>query len=147
MPTSSIWQRDRGILDFLRSKRDLIGPGIVTDAGSTKRETCAPLTSRRRSRFTSWGPPYGRATPQALSSRADLFEQAPYAVMNKGGDDGAIAIADVAQAIQTSGDDDSRGHDRIVARLSHAQLLHCLAATTKSRPATSRGVGRPGSGI
>ena len=127
-----------GILDFLRSKRDLIGPGaIVTDAGSTKREICrtAHESLPQAVHFVGGHPMAGSHTAGIEFARADLFEQAPYAVMNKGGDEGAIAaIADVVQAIgarlvMTTPED----HDRIVARLSHVpQLLStALAVATK----------------
>ena len=70
-------------------------------------------------------------------ARAELFEQAPYAIMNNGGDQDAIsAVGDIVQAIgarlvMTTPED----HDRVVARLSHAPQLLSTAlavATTES---------------
>ena len=127
-----------GILDFLRAKRDLIKPGaIVTDAGSTKREICRTAQDflPPAVRFVGGHPMAGSHRAGIEFARADLFERAPYAVMNNSGDHDAIsAIGDVVQAVgarlvMTNPED----HDRVVARLSHVpQLLStALAVATK----------------
>ena len=127
-----------GILDFLRAKRDLIKPGaIVTDAGSTKREICRAAHDflPRAVHFVGGHPMAGSHKASIEFARADLFEQAPYAIMStSGGDDAISAIVDVVRAIgarlvMTTPED----HDRVVARLSHVpQLLAtALAVATK----------------
>ena len=123
-----------GILDFLQTRGKLVKPGaIVTDAGSTKREICriAHDLLPTAVHFVGGHPMAGSHRAGIDFARADLFEEAPYAIVNSGGDDRPIsAVADVVQAIggrlvMTT----AEHHDRVVARLSHVpQLLSTVLA-------------------
>jgi prephenate dehydrogenase len=139
-----------GILDFLRSRGKLIKPGaIVTDAGSTKREICrvAGESLPKEVRFVGGHPMAGSHRVGIEFARADLFECAPYAIVEAGDDAAISVIADVARRIgarvvMTS----AEGHDRTVARLSHApQLLSTvLAVAAKSLDEESYRLAGPG---
>jgi prephenate dehydrogenase len=123
-----------GILDFLRTRGKLIKPGaIVTDAGSTKREICRTAHDLLPPavHFVGGHPMAGSHRAGIDFARADLFKQAPYAIVKSGGEDSAIStIADVVQAIgarlvMTT----AEHHDRVVARISHIpQLLSTALA-------------------
>ncbi|HEV8488074.1 MAG TPA: prephenate dehydrogenase/arogenate dehydrogenase family protein [Blastocatellia bacterium] len=141
-----------GILGFLRERGALIKPGaIVTDAGSTKREICraAQVSLPPTVHFVGGHPMAGSHRTGIEFARADLFEEAPYAVVNSGGEDRATStIADVVQAIgarlvMTT----AEHHDRIVARLSHVPQLLATAlavATADSIDEESSRLAGPG---
>jgi prephenate dehydrogenase len=127
-----------GILDFLRTRGKLIKPGaIVTDAGSTKREICraAHASLPPEVHFVGGHPMAGSHRAGIEFARADLFEDAPYAIVSSEEAENAVSIfSEVVQAIGarlviTT----AEHHDRVVARISHApQLLStALAVATE----------------
>ena len=127
-----------GILEFLRTRGKLIKPGaIVTDAGSTKREICraAHASLPPEVHFVGGHPMAGSHRAGIEFARADLFEEAPYALVSSEGEESAVsAFGEVVQAIGarlviTT----AEHHDRVVARISHApQLLStALAVATE----------------
>ena len=127
-----------GILDFLRTRGKLIKPGaIVTDAGSTKREICraAHASLPPKVHFVGGHPMAGSHRAGIEFARADLFEDAPYAIVRSEEAENAVSIfSEVVQAIGarlviTT----AEHHDRVVARISHApQLLStALAVATE----------------
>ena len=129
-----------GILDFLEKKRNLVKPGaIVTDAGSTKREICRTARSLLPSsvHFVGGHPMAGSHKAGIEFARADLFRNAPYAIVSAGVADEAVsAMTEVVRTIEarlviTT----PEHHDRVVARLSHVPQLLSTAlagATAKS---------------
>ncbi|HEY8458894.1 MAG TPA: prephenate dehydrogenase/arogenate dehydrogenase family protein, partial [Blastocatellia bacterium] len=73
-----------GIIDFLRTSSDRVKPGaIVTDAGSTKVEICrvAERTLPPAVTFIGGHPMAGGENAGVQYARADLFENATYALM------------------------------------------------------------------
>ena len=73
-----------GIIDFLRTSSERIKPGAtVTDAGSTKVEICRVAARSLRSDVTFIGghPMAGGENTGVQYARADLFDQATYALM------------------------------------------------------------------
>lgn len=141
------------IVDFLRTRAGQIKPGaIVTDAGSTKREICR---AARRSLppeiyFIGGHPMAGSHRTGIEHASADIFKDAPYAVVSDNADDStdqdfSNALNSVLDVVGRIG---SRPivitpdrHDRIVARISHAPQLISTAlavAVAKSGEQESR---------
>src|SRR6185436_4027582 len=116
----------------------LIKPGaIVTDAGSTKREICraAHASLPPKVHFVGGHPMAGSHRAGIEFARADLFEDAPYAIVSSEEAEDAVSIfSEVVQAIGARLVITTAGHhDRVVARISHApQLLStALAVATE----------------
>jgi prephenate dehydrogenase len=140
-----------GILDFLRRRGNLVKPGaVVTDAGSTKRAICRMAESLPSSvHFVGGHPMAGSHRVGVEFARADLFDQAPYAIVSNSEEGTApSAIAEVARAIgawplMISAEQ----HDRVVARISHAPQLLSTAlalATAESVDRDSTRLSGPG---
>ncbi len=129
------------IVDFLRTRAGQIKPGaIVTDAGSTKREICraARETLAPEIHFIGGHPMAGSHRTGIEHASADLFNNAPYALVTENTDDSmdrnySTALNAMLDVVGRIG---SRPviitpdlHDRIVARISHApQLLSTALA-------------------
>ena len=123
-----------GILDFLRTRGKAIKPGaIVTDAGSTKREICraAHALLPPEVHFVGGHPMAGSHRAGIEFARADLFEEAPYAIVSTAGEESAVSI--ISRVVHAIGArlviTTAEHHDRVVARISHApQLLSTALA-------------------
>jgi prephenate dehydrogenase len=135
------------IIDFLRTRGRQIKPGaIVTDAGSTKREICraASQSLPPEIHFIGGHPMAGSHRTGIEFASADIFKDAPYAVVIESETDSAgrnisnalNSMLDVvgqigSRPIVTTPD----RHDRVVARISHTPQLLSTAlavATAKS---------------
>jgi prephenate dehydrogenase len=138
------------IIDFLRTRAKQIKPGaIVTDAGSTKREIC--LAARQslpgEIYFIGGHPMAGSHRAGIEFANADIFQNAPYAVVASGeggliDENYSIAFNRFLDALRAIGSrpviTTPAQHDSIIARVSHApQLLStalAVAAAKKSDP-------------
>jgi len=145
----------RAIIDFLRTRARQIKPGaIITDAGSTKREIClAARESLTRDSlaekifFIGGHPMAGSHRTGIESASADIFQNAPYAVVPDGVGDSSDRnyTASVSALIDTVRAIGSRPilvnaarHDSTVAWVSHMpQLLSTALAVAVARKAES----------
>ena len=130
------------IMDFLRTRSSSLKPGaIVTDAGSTKREICraAHEALPAHVRFVGGHPMAGSHNTGLEHAAAELFRDAPYAlVVDESNDDSITAARTVADVVRDIGARPikvtAEEHDRAVARLSHApQLLATALACSAGR--------------
>jgi prephenate dehydrogenase len=125
----------RAIIEFLRTRGSSLKPGaIVTDAGSTKREVCRAAREAlpEHVSFVGGHPMAGSHNAGVEYAEADLFREAPYALVVDESNDGSIGaarlIADIvhgigARPVMLTAEE----HDRAVARLSHAPQLLATA--------------------
>jgi prephenate dehydrogenase len=125
----------RAIIGFLRTRGSSLKPGaIITDAGSTKREVCRAAREAlpEHVSFVGGHPMAGSHNSGVEYAEADLFREAPYALVVDESNDGSIAaarlIADIvhgigARPVMLTAEE----HDRAVARLSHAPQLLATA--------------------
>lgn len=140
------------IIEFLREKGRLIKAGaIVTDAGSAKREIC-----RAAREWLPEGVYFIGGHPMAGSHRvgvefanAELFKQAPYAIVfderdQSSSDAANAALQKMIKVIELIGSRPIRlsaeKHDEMVARISHAPQLISTAvalAVQKSQGKTA----------
>ena len=144
----------RAIIEFLRTRGSSLKPGaIVTDAGSTKREICRAAREAlpEQVSFVGGHPMAGSHNAGVEYADADLFHQAPYALVVDGSKDGsndrsndssiraAGPIADLvrcigARPVMLTAEE----HDRAVARLSHAPQLLATALACRVNEADLR---------
>ena len=136
----------RAIIDFLRTRATLLKRGsVVTDAGSTKREVfvAARQSLTKEVYFIGGHPMAGSQRTGIESADADLFINAPYAVVTDGEGDltdrdysGALdAFLEVVRAIGSRPVLTTPArHDRVVARVSHMpQLLSTALAVAVAK--------------
>lgn len=141
----------RAIIDFLRERASQLKRGaIVTDAGSTKREVfiAARQSLAKDVHFIGGHPMAGSHRTGIESASADLFLDAPYAVVTDG--EGNVtdrnysialdAVLDVVRAIGSRPVLTSPArHDCIVARVSHMpQLLSTALAVAVAKKGEGR---------
>jgi prephenate dehydrogenase len=131
-----------GIVDFLQSRAASLKPGsLVTDAGSTKVEVCRVAGEALSSavEFVGGHPMAGSHRTGVEHARADLFNDAPYAIVCGDGKDrsspAVVRLRDLVVAmgarpiLLTPG-----GHDLAVARVSHSpQLVSTAIAAAIAR--------------
>ena len=118
-----------GIIDFLRTSSDRVKLGaIVTDAGSTKVEICrvAERTLPPAVTFIGGHPMAGGENAGVQYARADLFENATYALMIGRGIDEAefnrfrSLVESIGARVLLA---DPEAHDAAVALISHLPQL------------------------
>jgi prephenate dehydrogenase len=145
------------IIEFLRERGSQIKPGaVVTDAGSTKREVCraARESLPRDRRFVGGHPVAGSHLRGPAHARADLFDGAPYVLVDESerdrdevggngsgrGEDERRTRDALAETLRRTGARvttmTAREHDRAMALVSHLPQLvsSTLAATVESQP-------------
>ncbi|HEX5733110.1 MAG TPA: prephenate dehydrogenase/arogenate dehydrogenase family protein [Blastocatellia bacterium] len=141
----------RAILDFLQERSRQFKPGaIVTDAGSTKREIfiAARRWLTKEVHFIGGHPMAGSHRTGIEWASADLFLNAPYAVVTDGEGDltdpnysvALDAFLDVVRAIGSRPVLTTPArHDRLVARVSHSpQLLSTALAVAVAKKGEGR---------
>jgi prephenate dehydrogenase len=129
------------ILSVLRTRADSFKAGaIVTDAGSTKREICRVAREALPSRvsFVGGHPMAGSHSAGLEHADADLFQGAPYALVvdeTKGELSLLRVVEEIVRGIGARPVKlTAEGHDRAVARVSHApQLLATALACAVAR--------------
>lgn len=130
------------ISSFLRNRGKALKTGaIVTDAGSTKREICrvARDTLSGSVSFVGGHPMAGSHNSGVAYARAELFQDAPYALVADHSRSGAgDAIRIIEEVVRSIGaipvELTAEDHDRVVARVSHApQLLATALACAVAR--------------
>jgi prephenate dehydrogenase len=129
-----------GIIDFLRTSSDRIKPGaIVTDAGSTKVEICRVAERLLTPGVTFIGghPMAGGENTGVQYARADLFENATYALMTRKGIDDtefnrfrSLVEAIGARILLTN----PESHDSAVGLISHLPQLVASALASLLGP-------------
>jgi prephenate dehydrogenase len=142
------------IISFLRTRAQSLKPGtVVTDAGGTKREICraARESLPRTVAFVGGHPMAGSEKSGVEFANADLFSEAPYALIVDGDVDPAIAGA-VKEMVEKLGaiplELTPEEHDRIVARISHApQMLSTALALAVARASNANTLAAAGSGF
>jgi prephenate dehydrogenase len=145
------------VIEFLRERASQIKPGaVVTDAGSTKREVCraARESLPRDRRFVGGHPVAGSHLRGPAHARADLFDGAPYVLVDEserdrdevggngsGRDEGERRTRDaLAETLRRTGARvtwmTACEHDRAMALVSHLPQLvsSALAATVEAQP-------------
>ena len=149
----------RGIIDFLETRSGRLKPGaVLTDAGSTKRQICRVAKTLDGSvvNFVGGHPMAGSHERGLAHARADLFRDAPYAIIADGppaNARNAEARALVIDAVRRLGARpivmSAEEHDRAVAAVSHVpQLLStALAATVAELPDEGSMLGLAGPGF
>lgn len=148
------------IIDFLRTRASQIKAGaIVTDAGSTKREIClaASQSLPREIYFIGGHPMAGSHRAGIEFANADIFQNAPYAVVaaGEGGlmdDNYSIALNSFLDVVRSIGSrpiiTTPAQHDSIVARVSHApQLLSTALAVAVGKKSDSQSRELAGTGF
>lgn len=150
------------IIDFLRTRGGLVKPGaIVTDAGSTKREICraARESLPREALFVGGHPMAGSQKSGVEFASADLFRDAPYAIVHEPEDEAGTygaarreALGVIIELVEAIGARPvvltARQHDQLVARVSHApQLLATALALACGRPGGEKALELAGSGF
>jgi prephenate dehydrogenase len=129
-----------GIIDFLRTRPKQISPGaIVTDAGSTKAEICraARESFPKGVTFIGGHPMAGAENTGVQYARADLFDNATYALMIGQGTDEvefdrfrSLVESIGARVLLTRPED----HDAAVALISHLPQLVASALASLLGP-------------
>jgi prephenate dehydrogenase len=141
------------IIDFIINRGRLVKPGaIVTDAGSTKRDICrAARESLRTARFVGGHPMAGSHLTGVSHARADLFTDAPYAIVTGEGtgDEAGQVVTEIVKAIGAKPVFmTAEAHDREVARVSHTpQFLSIALATACARYGDEAGMRLAGKGL
>jgi prephenate dehydrogenase len=129
-----------GIIDFLRTSSGRIKPGaVVTDAGSTKVEICrvAERSLPPGVTFIGGHPMAGGENTGVQYARADLFENATYALMiGKGIDEAEFnrfisLVESIGARILLT---DPESHDSAVALISHLPQLVASAMASLLGP-------------
>lgn len=126
------------------------GDALVTDVGSTKRETVAASRALpARLRFIGGHPLAGAAIGGIEAARPDLFQRRPWILTPASQDDDALALGGMLGAIGA----DVRiltpeAHDRLVAYLSHVpQLVASALMEVVGNEAGDAGLGLAGRGL
>lgn len=134
------------IMEFLRTRGSSLKPGaLVTDAGSTKREICRAAREALPAHvsFVGGHPMAGSHNVGVEYADADLFRDAPYAlVVDESNDESIGAASTVAEVVRNIGARPltltADEHDRAVARLSHAPQLLATALACSAGKADLR---------
>lgn len=130
------------IISFFHEYSPLVKPGaILTDAGSTKAEICraarAHLSADRH--FIGGHPIAGSHRAGIQHARAELFEDAPYVLINEERQS-VDALSAIQELLRQMGARvclmEADKHDRAMAFVSHLPQLisSALAATVKDQP-------------
>ena len=141
----------QSIIDFLRTRARHLKPGaIVTDAGSTKREICraARESLTKEVYFIGGHPMAGSHQTGIESATADLFQNAPYAVVTDGEGDltdrnYSVALDAFLEIVRAVGGcpvlTTPAKHDSVVARVSQMpQLLSTALAVAVAKKGDGR---------
>ena len=140
----------RAIIEFLRTRGSSLKAGaIVTDAGSTKREICRAASEAlpERVSFVGGHPMAGSHNAGVEHAEADLFREAPYALVvdesnDRSNDRSIRAARSIADVVREIGAGPmmltAEEHDRAVARLSHAPQLLATALACRVNEADLR---------
>jgi prephenate dehydrogenase len=127
------------IISFLKNQDISVKAGcVITDAGSTKAEICnaadAYLSIDRH--FVGGHPIAGSHNSGLSHARPDIFEGAPYVLIQKHSDEGN-AFAKVEQTVEALGSQVYRmraaQHDRVMSSLSHLPQLISVALSETAR--------------
>jgi prephenate dehydrogenase len=146
----------RSIIDFLRTRNGSFKPGaVVTDAGSTKRRVCEAAAELLPEGvdFVGGHPMAGSHNAGVESASADLFDNAPYALITDAVPPdlpSSSATRLMARTVSTLGSRpvflSAAKHDYLVARTSHLpQLLSTVMSLVDSRSAEGEAVELAGS--
>ena len=129
----------RSIISFLQHYALRIRAGaVITDAGSTKVEICSVAdTNVTLDKHFIGGHPIAGSHESGLShARADLFEGAPYVLIQQQTDEGN-AFAKIEQTIEAIGSQVFRmraaQHDQVMSSLSHLPQLVSVSLTATAR--------------
>ena len=129
----------RSIISFLQHDSARLKPGaVITDAGSTKVEICDAGNTCLASdiQFIGGHPIAGSHESGLTHARADLFEGAPYVLIQRQSDEGH-GFAKVEQTIEAIGAQVFRmrasQHDQVVSSLSHLPQLVSVALSATAR--------------
>jgi prephenate dehydrogenase len=130
------------IIEFLKNHREKVKPGsTVTDAGSTKLEVCRVAREHLPNEvlFVGGHPIAGSQHAGLAHSRADLFNDAPYVLIEDGvqNDPRFIAFREILSSIGARLHVmEAEAHDRAMALVSHLPQLisSAISATVKDRP-------------
>ncbi|HEY2975548.1 MAG TPA: prephenate dehydrogenase/arogenate dehydrogenase family protein [Pyrinomonadaceae bacterium] len=128
----------RSIIRFLQNEGSRVKRGaVITDAGSTKVEVCAAAANLTPGRHFIGGHPIAGSHESGLShARADLFEGAPYVLMQQQPDEGNT-FAKVEQTIAGIGSQVYRmrvaQHDQVMSSLSHLPQLVSVTLSATAR--------------
>jgi prephenate dehydrogenase len=148
------------IINFLFKSGDSLKPGaIVTDAGSTKREICEAAREKLSGavHFIGGHPMAGSHKRGIYHADADLFCDAPYAIvpceeMKTLDEPRAQAVNTIIEVVRKIGGKPlvltAEGHDRMVARVSHApQLISTALAVMAAGSSEAKAIALAGSGF
>ena len=141
------------IVEFLKSQGKLLKAGaIVTDAGSVKSEICrvAREVLPDNVHFVGGHPMAGSHRVGVEFANADLFRNAPYAIIDDG--NSSEATEKVIRVVETFGSRviklTAAQHDEIAALVSHMpQLVSTIIANVVAKQAGAKALELAGSGF